>query len=65
MADNLRRVNPVLPDLLDTPVWEGKKQGRHPKKQYGDRHTSEPSAEAEPEDDVSQAPASGLIDVRI
>ena len=65
MAENLQRVNPVLPDLLETPVWEGNKQGRHPKKQRGDRHTTEPSADAEPEDDGSQAPASGLIDVRI
>lgn len=65
MADNLRRVNPVLPDLLDTRVWEGNKQGRQPKKQRGDRRTNGPSAGAEPEDDGDPAPAAGLIDVRI
>lgn len=65
MAENLQRVNPVLPDLLDTKVWEEHRQSRHPRKQRGDRQTAEPSTGAEPEGDTGQAPVSGLIDVRV
>lgn len=63
MPDSLRRVNPVLPDVLDGRVWEGQNQGG--KKNRGRMRgpeTAKPDAEPEKEDEAAPA---GRIDVRV
>ncbi len=64
MPESLRRVNPVLPDSLDTRVWEGNNQGGS-KRQRGDRKAPDsPPEDAIDEIDSVPGPPS-LIDVRI
>lgn len=63
MPDSLRRVNPVLPDVLDGRVWEGQNQGG--KKNRSRMRSPEPAQPAaEPEKDDDALPG-GRIDVRI
>ncbi len=60
MPDSLRRVNPVLPDVLDQRVWEGQNQGRRKNRgRVRGPEGIEPAAEPEKEDDARR------IDLRV
>jgi len=65
MPESLRRVNPVLPDALDTRVWEGNNQSGNPRKQRGDRRDPDDGVDGDTAEQNDLPASTNLIDVRV
>jgi len=65
MPETLRRVNPILSDVLDSRGWDERNPGGRARRQRGGRRNIEEGATAaeDPQDAVEAPP--NLIDVRI
>jgi hypothetical protein len=66
MADDLGRVNPVLPHFLDRGSREEPYHGRHGKKHQAHRqHSSDEDVDDFPEEDAGESGAHLHIDLRV